>query len=395
MKKILALLLVLLLFVSNVSAFPVSAKEISVYFNDVKIETEVAPCVIDGSTVVPVREICNALGCFVEWDEVTQSVIIEKENVKNVLTIGKTEAKRFVNGAEQHITLQVPAQIISGKTMVPLRYIAESIGADVYWNGEEKTVAIYMSYVPWLCLPGEQAIRPGDYAYTLPTPQRVDLGKNKLQWYVYNKDYKNYKLIAVKDDIVVGFYTFADGFTTNIGVNYGIESPEQNVDGYDVKVYRNNDKVVGVLVLKKDCFGSADITSDEYIQSQATQLFEITNAFRVSNGYEILGWDDTAGYIAAYHSDDMAVHNFYNHTGIDGKGVMERFDDASSLEWTAIGENLSSGLDNAIDIMDDLIESPGQKAHMLSNVFKCFGTGVAYANMSDYKYYATQVFVAY
>ena len=74
---------------------------------------------------------------------------------------------------------------------------------------------------------------------------------------------------------------------------------------------------------------------------------------------------------------------------------MERYTEKSDAEWTAVGENISSGKDNAIDIIEDYIDSPGQKSHMLSPVFKHCGVGFAYANMSEYKYYATQVFVSY
>ncbi len=396
MKKIFSLVLIVFAFFAiAVSAAPDYKNQISVYLNDVEIETSVAPCIIDGRTVVPVREICDALGCIVEWDEITQTVTLERENVKNILTIGKTEAKKFVDGVESQVTLQVPAQIISDKTMVPVRYISESIGADVYWDGESKRVAIYMNEAPALRLQGENIIHINDYSYTLSVPGRIDIGKNGLEWYVYNADYKNYKMIAVKDDIVVGFYTLSNGFTTNVGVKYGTNVSDRNIFGYDIKVYRDDNKAVGVLVLKKELFGDADKTSGEYIKCQSMQLFEMTNSFRVANGCEILRWDDTAGYIAGYHSDDMAVHNFYSHTGIDGKGVLERYTETSDVEWTAIGENISSGKDNAIDIMEDFIESQGQKSHILSPAFKYFGVGMAYANMSEYKYYATQVFVAY
>lgn len=397
-NKIFVLVAIMLL---NIALFSVnvSANGISVYVNDVLVNTEVEPCIVSDRTMIPVRAVCDALGCLVNWDEQEQTVTIERENIKNVLKIGSLTAKKYISGVEHEVTLEVPAQIISGRTMVPARYVAESIGADVYWNGETKNIAIYLRESPGLYLVGENTVRIDDYAHTLPVPDRIDIGMYGVEWYVYNSNYAGYKMIAVRDGIVIGFFTLANGFSTNIGVGYGAIVEDKTLNGYNLKIYRDNSKggaVFGIMVIKNDTSASNEIlASDAFSQSQATELFEMTNAYRVSNGFGPLLWDAAAGHIASKHSSDMAYNNFFGHDSSNGASVIDRYLLVNPIEWNAIGENIEGGHEYAADILDSLINSPGQRAHILSAAFKYLGTGFTYAKYSQHKYYAVQVFVAY
>lgn len=71
----------------------------------------------DGSTLLPVRSVGNALGGEVVWDNATKTASIDKEGTIVTITIGQREI--VVNGAKQQIS--TPAQIVSGRTYVPLR----------------------------------------------------------------------------------------------------------------------------------------------------------------------------------------------------------------------------------------------------------------------------------
>ena len=84
------------------------------------------------------RDIFEALGLIVGWDGETKTVTGKKGVIDISLTIGKT--KMLVNGAEQ--PLDVPAQIISGSTMVPLRAISNSVGCKVTWDQNTRTINI-------------------------------------------------------------------------------------------------------------------------------------------------------------------------------------------------------------------------------------------------------------
>jgi len=69
-------------------------------------------------------------GAEVTYNDATKQVLIAKDDTEILLTIGSQEA--YVNG--EKIMLDVPAMIIEGRTMVPLRFISESMNATVEWT---------------------------------------------------------------------------------------------------------------------------------------------------------------------------------------------------------------------------------------------------------------------
>jgi hypothetical protein len=78
------------------------------------------------------------MGAFVGWDASTRTVLAQKGDKDVVLPIGSRTA--MVNGAV--VQLDVPAMIMSGTTMVPLRFVGEALGAGVQWNAATRTVEI-------------------------------------------------------------------------------------------------------------------------------------------------------------------------------------------------------------------------------------------------------------
>lgn len=136
MKKIVLLLMIFLCLFSCISA---SAEDIEIYMFGKKVETDVAPFIEDGRTLVPVRAITeNGMGAKVKWDGKLQQVTITKDDLKILLTIGKTEV--FVNDEKVH--LDVPAKIISDRTMIPVRFVSETLKYKVDWDGERRQVII-------------------------------------------------------------------------------------------------------------------------------------------------------------------------------------------------------------------------------------------------------------
>ncbi|SNS93616.1 Copper amine oxidase N-terminal domain-containing protein [Anaerovirgula multivorans] len=96
------------------------------------------PMVVDGRTMVPMKKIFETLGADIDWDGSTNTVTALKEDTKIVLKIGADTAR--INGKE--VMLDVPAQVINGRTMVPLKFVSEAMGAEVSWDDRTKTVVI-------------------------------------------------------------------------------------------------------------------------------------------------------------------------------------------------------------------------------------------------------------
>jgi len=100
------------------------------------------PVIESGRTLVPFRFIGEALGATISWNAETRTVgyILGSKNI--ILTIGSKTA--YVNGVPT--TLDVAPKILSGRTLVPVRFISESVGAVVDWNAASRVVTV--TYTP-------------------------------------------------------------------------------------------------------------------------------------------------------------------------------------------------------------------------------------------------------
>lgn len=96
------------------------------------------PIIKDGTTLVPLRYLFEKFNATVTWDNETQTAKVTKDNTNLVLTINSNLVT--VNGKSTQ--LEVPPQLIDNKTMVPLRFISEQLGAEVTWDEVEKSVLI-------------------------------------------------------------------------------------------------------------------------------------------------------------------------------------------------------------------------------------------------------------
>lgn len=103
------------------------------------------PPIVQGSRVlVPLRGIFEKMGATVEWHPQTRTVLAVRGNTLVELQIGSRIAR--VN--DRPVTLDVPAMIVRGRTLVPLRFISESLGANVEYRAESRTVLISTSGQP-------------------------------------------------------------------------------------------------------------------------------------------------------------------------------------------------------------------------------------------------------
>ncbi|MFZ5814253.1 MAG: copper amine oxidase N-terminal domain-containing protein [Bacillota bacterium] len=107
-----------------------------VYVNGERLN--LTPMARGGRTLVPFRHLAEFLGATVEWEPSTRTVTMTKGDQTVVLTIGESTA--LVNG--QEVQLDVSADIFEGRTFVPLRFIAEALGADVDYDPETGAITV-------------------------------------------------------------------------------------------------------------------------------------------------------------------------------------------------------------------------------------------------------------
>ena len=106
---------------------------------------DVNPQIINDRTVVPFRKIFNSLGVTdenIKWTPETRTVNAKKDNVEIELQIDNNVAKKIVSGETTNITLDSAPVIRDGRTLVPVRFIAESMDRKVSWDAEKRVVVI-------------------------------------------------------------------------------------------------------------------------------------------------------------------------------------------------------------------------------------------------------------
>lgn len=111
---------------------------ISVSLNNNIIEFDTKPQIINGRTMVPLRAIFETLGATVDWNEKKQMVTATRNETTIKLTINN--ATMHVNG--NAITLDSPACLVDGRTLVPVRAISEAFDIQVEWKEIKPTTPI-------------------------------------------------------------------------------------------------------------------------------------------------------------------------------------------------------------------------------------------------------------
>ncbi|MDO5398960.1 MAG: copper amine oxidase N-terminal domain-containing protein [bacterium] len=120
------------------SAVCASAQDVTVIVDGSPIAFDQPPVILDGCTLVPMRAIFEAPGATVEWNGDTRTVTSTRGNVVIEMTIDSP----FMRVIDYTLTLDVPAQIINERTMVPVRAVSEALDCEVVWDGNTQTVNI-------------------------------------------------------------------------------------------------------------------------------------------------------------------------------------------------------------------------------------------------------------
>ena len=124
---------------AGTSVFTIGATSYTLNGNSVSMD--VAPFIQDSRTFLPLRYVANALGVAdsnIMFDAASQKVTIIKGSMVVQLTIGSTTM--LLNGAA--ITMDTAPVIISGRTCLPVAWVAQALNASVVWDATAQTVTI-------------------------------------------------------------------------------------------------------------------------------------------------------------------------------------------------------------------------------------------------------------
>ncbi|KPV59041.1 hypothetical protein QJ48_13215 [Paenibacillus sp. A3] len=128
---------------TSVSPAPLSVaadtgQAIALTLNGQPVSLSVQPRLIGNTLMVPLRELSDALGVKVQWDEAERSATASKADRSIKLRLDSKEAFR---GSEA-VTLDEAPALDNGNILVPLRFFSESFDFNVYWDGPNKRVTI-------------------------------------------------------------------------------------------------------------------------------------------------------------------------------------------------------------------------------------------------------------
>ena len=87
---------------------------------------------------VPLTIIFETLNATVEWEEETQTITARRGDTTIIMQVGSENAS--ING--NYASVDVAPMIVNDRTLVPIRFVSESLGATVDWSEETKTATI-------------------------------------------------------------------------------------------------------------------------------------------------------------------------------------------------------------------------------------------------------------
>lgn len=155
MRKITFIVFLILLICLGCAASALAAP--TVILNGEKLSFDAEPIIEDGATFVPLS-IFTAMGFeSFSWDGDTQAVMLTDENSTFGFTIRKTILS-INNGDAQEIDMGV--KMADGETLVPLRFVCETLGGKVEWEGDTQTITITFLSIPKLPIEKPQGMTP-------------------------------------------------------------------------------------------------------------------------------------------------------------------------------------------------------------------------------------------
>jgi S1-C subfamily serine protease len=215
---------------TKVMTTAVHSSVLSVYVDGKKLGLSPSPVVRKGTTIVPMRTIFKALKASVTWEPTTKTIIAVKDRTTITLQLGSKNAVK--NG--KSVPLAVPPQQIKGATMVPLRFIAEALGADVRVDASARAIRI-TSYEEQMRKKEEQAAEEDELeqaAPTLTTEQVVEQNDDKVVM-ITTDVAQGSGVVIGENRILTNLHVIQDATKATVTLLDGSTFEVEGVVGYD------------------------------------------------------------------------------------------------------------------------------------------------------------------
>lgn len=252
---------------------------------------------------------------------------------------------------------------------------------------------------------------------TFGNPNARELSEYGFTWFVYNSNYKNFIMIGIENNIVVGVYSNSNALNfhglkvgntrTNVrkslasasfgsplesikknGIPFLVCNPQQRDVFFDGTSYTTvfydtikGSTLTSIQIIEKKTemlIGYYPDPSPKLEASLEKTSFYLMNAIRSRNGIALFTWNDTLATIARAHSVDMCVKNYFSHNNPSGLSSSARFK-AAGLCYKDCAENIAKNHSSAITAHESYMNSSGHRANIL-NSCKNVGVGVYMGN---------------
>ena len=338
MRKIITLIITIISIVACM--MPITeARDIKVTIDEIEINFDFQPRIIDGCTMVPARKISEELGATFQWDERTKSATIISGNKKIYFEINRYAI--YVNN--KCISLDTYVRREDGTVLVPVRGIAEALDVYVDWNNNERTVEIYttdehiskykkIDNVDYNISQIENLINKGDYLRAIKECDQT------IAWYnISNKDeeklndlkkkaqkaydeYEQELIRPLSDNVSISWdVPYMKGENTQISMRFNNNTDSEIEFLFnDIKIYSKSHNIVDFsrehihMYTRTSDYKISLIAQQPTSYLPANECCELVLCRPVSKYIEHNAKFDYAWYVnRLFHIDDSTIGYFY------------------------------------------------------------------------------------
>ncbi len=284
----------------------------------------------NGRTLVPVRVLSEHMGYRVDWDEITRTVTVSNGDITNSLAIGSYTAVREVNGVKSEIILDAAPEIYNARTYVPLRYIAESLGCLVHWDGEKQMVYIASAMRLQAC--GADLLM-GDLSEKvlieqIGKPYDTHDGADGIRRLVYMPpENGSMTVFGFVQDTLFEFFTNDAAAKVN-GVCVS-QMSAQNMPA-SAKLFSDEHEGARPVAFYMNVSGGLyrpfkeNVDKSAVMEQEAKLAYYLTNSLRRLAGKKDMVFSGGLAKVNQAHVAAMTENGFFSHTGLSGDGIGDR-----------------------------------------------------------------------
>ncbi|PSL48519.1 copper amine oxidase-like protein [Salsuginibacillus halophilus] len=402
-NKCMAMAVILIISLLGTAASVTAESDVTIYVDEEMQQNQQA-LIDEGRTFVPIRGVFEAMGARVHWDQEIRTVFLDHSGQALELSLNSDNA--VINNEIVRSNLQWINK--DGRVYIPLRFTSESLGADVYWDGENREVHIKqeremvksaadapLSLQGYTLGESSSELQPADYSTGLYEWVELEASNAAHEQVAVNAGGEVSAMFTTLPEQLsgLGIFNGAD----EKAVNNLLGSPDHelsdvskgwNVYSLDDKYvtvffapYRNYE-AVGVLIeaeLKENQTGL-----EEEADAFAAMLLQLANAERQAEGLNILQEDHQVQESAQNHADYMVENDEFGH--IASEGYTTPFDRmrAAGVDFDEGGENIARGHRTPMHAHMALMNSSTHRHNILHASYTHIGVGVSYQEERPY-----------